>query len=296
VKKNSVLNFDLRQLRSFIEAVREASITRASRKLGLGQATISHHILQLEASLGVQLIQRNSKNFALTEEGTAFLSFCDDIFSRLERLRGEIGSGGFSAPTIVAASTIPSAYILPGAVADIRFSNQEYSFRTIISNSRESIELIKEGRADIGIVGRSTRHPSLEFHRCSSDEIVLVGLPSMPDSITPGALKSMPLVVRENGSGTRTAYEKKLSGRGVLPRDLRVAFECSTSEAIKEAVASGIGVGFISDLAIKNEVSLGIMKIIRITGVSIKRDFFIVYHKKRRLSDAARELIKVLKK
>ena len=80
MKKKRELNFDLKQLRSYLTVLQEKNFTRASRKLKRGQATISHHIQSLEDMLGVKLIERTSTDFSVTDDGKTFKAFCEKLF------------------------------------------------------------------------------------------------------------------------------------------------------------------------------------------------------------------------
>ncbi len=287
-------NFDLKQIRSFLEVVREKNFTRASRRLKLGQATISHHISSLEEMMGVRLINRTSKNFALTDEGESFRKFCEGMLDSIENLRRDLEDALPAGATRITSSTIPSTYILPAAISRIRSSNSKLFYNVEVSDSREAIETIKEGRTELAIVGRHMKHPALEFIHILTDTIILIAPPGFQDSITVKDLPEIPLVVREKGSGTRNAYEQELLTMKIQPSDLTIAFECTTSEAIKESVIAGIGAAFISSLAISREIRAGLLKTVNIPGLSITRDFYAVKQKNRTLSAAAQTLLNEL--
>jgi len=292
--KKKELNFDLKQLRSFLEVLQENSFTRASRKLKIGQATISHHINQLEEMLGVILIERSSKTFFVTSEGKAFKTFCERLFNDIENLKIELDRGIFGGISKIASSTIPSTYILPGIIAHIKKENPDITYNVEISDSREAVELIKEGKAELAIVGKMIKHPSLNYMHIFSDEIVLVGNSDLPDSIGVDSLREMPLIGREKGSGTRNAYEKILNEHNIVPSELNIAFECSTSESVKESAISGIGAAFISKLAIKKELKLKSLKIIKIKNFQIDRNFYSVHLNSKHLTMPVKMLIKEL--
>ena len=275
------LNFDCKQLRSYLTVVEEQSFTRASRKLGVGQATISHHVILLEKTLGVQLIKRSSKDFAVTKEGMHFKEFCEKLFSELDLVLEKFAGTEEDDITRIASSTIPSTYILPDILKGVREKAPDTFFSIQVSDSREVVEKIKEKTADIGIAGRMMKHPSLVYHKIFNDEIVLISSSSkFPGSISLEELKKFPFVTREKGSGTREGYERILQKNDIRPSDLDIVLECSTSESLKEAVLSGVGLAFISGLAIQKEKMLGSLKIVRIPGLSIKRDFYLVHHKR----------------
>ncbi len=288
------MNFDLKQIRSFNEIIKENSFTRASRNLKIGQATISHHIQQLEEALGVKLINRTSKSFSITPEGETFLDFCKNVFTQLDELRENLDKSTEGGSTDIAASTIPSTYILPAIISSLRKNNPEYYYRVHIFDSREAVEFLKEGKAELAITGKQVKHPSLEYSLILQDNIVLIGSSSSQKTMQISELGHAPLVRREKGSGTRNATDEALIAAGISPAELNNVYECTTSEGIKESVIEGIGFAFISKLAIRRELDLGILKEIKIEGFEIKRNFYIAFQKNRHLSSPARAFLEAV--
>ena len=291
-------NFDLRQIRSFMETARNRSFTRASRALKIGQATVSHHIASLEESLGVALMERKGRNVTLTAQGELFLDFCEGIFRDLEGVRSGMLLDRFGSVTRIAASTIPATYLLPEIISMVRKRRSDLVFSVEIRDSREAVDLIREGKAEAGIVGEMIRHPSLRYEHFLDDRILLAGGHSSPDSAGPETLCEIPFVSREFGSGTRNAWEKALSARGVRPSSLRTVYECSTSEGAREAVIAGIGVSFLSRFAVERDLAARRLKEIRL-DFEIPREFYLVYSRTKRAArrvndfiEAAREYAK----
>jgi DNA-binding transcriptional LysR family regulator len=167
----------------------------------------------------------------------------------------------------------------------------EAFFRIEVTDSREAVEMVKEGRADIGIVGKEYRHRSLVFSPLCDDEIVLVAPTGFPDRITPADVAGIPLIVREPGSGTRKTTEEALGRHGIVPSSLRVVMECSSTECIRESIASGIGASFISGRAVESAVKQKRMKIIEVKKLVIRRSFFSVHSAGRTLPRSARALL-----
>ncbi|MCP4136420.1 MAG: LysR family transcriptional regulator [bacterium] len=289
------LNFDLKQLRSFLEVLKENSFTRASRNLKIGQATISHHLGQLEEMLGVELITRTSKRFLVTPQGKIFEAFCEELFANINKLKANLDAGTFGGVTRISASTIPSTYILPGVAARLKKEYPDFFYKVDISDSREVVEKIKEGKTEIGVSGKQLKHPSLLYQHIYSDELVLIGAPEAPRRVSIEEIPGLPLVERESGSGTKDSYERILKEHGIHPSDLTIVFESSTSEGVKESVIAGIGMAFISRLAIRKELSLKMLKIIPIDDLKIDRDFFLVTQKNRHLSPPAEAFIAAIK-
>jgi LysR family transcriptional regulator, transcriptional activator of the cysJI operon len=294
--KKTELNFDLKQLRSFLTIVAEKSFTRASRKLKIGQSTISHQIAQLEEVLGIRLFNRSGKDLHLTDDGKRFMDFSENLLEGVEKLKAELGSRTPGTAVRVSASSIPSTYILPGLIAQIYRKHPDYYYNVETANSREAIELVKEGSAEAGIVGKKIAFPGLKFSHCFSDEIVLIGPAGGEKRIGIDDLKSLPMINRERGSGTRDAYEKALNDNGILPSDLKIVYQCSSSEGVKQSVFAGMGYSFISSLALRDEKNSQRFTALQVEGLKIKREFFVVYSDKRKLSEQGDIFVESLKK
>ncbi len=270
------LNFDLKQIRSFLTAVNVKSFTKASRILGVGQATISHHIQLLEENLGVNLIGRSSKSFEVTPEGETFIRFCDNLIRELDDLKNDLSDESSPGAFTIAASTIPSTYILPRVLPGVYRKIPGVAFKIEVSDSREAIEKVKDRMADAAVTGKILKHPSLSYTVVWEDEIVLVAPAGMfPGKIKLNGLAGIPLIMREKGSGTRYSYEEMLNKNGVRVSNLNVVLECSTSESVRESVLSGMGAAFISRLAVERDLETKRIEIIAVEKISIKRKFYL---------------------
>jgi LysR family transcriptional regulator, low CO2-responsive transcriptional regulator len=294
VKKIQDLNYDLRQLRSFLEVLNESSFTRAARKLRVGQATVSNHVGQLELMLGVTLIKRTAHDIAVTEEGKVFRAYCEKVFCDIETLEADIGAAVPAGVTTIAASTIPSAYIIPGILGEAKKRSPGLAYRILVADSREAVGMVKEGVADAGIVGTEYRHPSLVFTPVARDEIVLIAPRGFPARTAVKGIHALPLIMREPGSGTRRAMEEALAGSGIQPSALQVVMECTTTEAIKESVAAGLGASFVSKMAIAREIKSRAFHVVDIEGMAIKRLFYFVQSGTRRIQRPAALLLDLL--
>jgi LysR family transcriptional regulator, transcriptional activator of the cysJI operon len=285
-------NFDLKQVRSFLEVVNEKSFTNASRNLKISQASISHQIGQLEKMLGVKLIYRNSQDFSLTGEGRIFVKFCHRIMKDIDGLKTDIQSGTFGGVINIMSSSIPGAYILPSILSSFRKKEQDgIYFKLEIGNSREAVEKIKQGEADLAVVGREIKHPSLVYTKIFQDQVVLVAGKDQSASMKLNDIKKIPLIIRESGSGTKNAAETFLNDIGIIPSELNVVMECSSPEGIKEAVINGLGFAFISRLAVDDDIKHGKLKIVDIREINIHRDFFLVTSNVRTLHEPAGRLV-----
>ena len=151
---------------------------------------------------------------------------------------------------------------------------------------------VERGEVSLGLVGRKTDNPHLEFRYLASDRMVLVVPPghalSRRKKVSLKQLAGHPLVLREVGSGLRHCFEKSLEKAGRSLADLRVALELGSNEAIKEAVLRGVGIAILSAYAVQKEVKAGQLHALEVSDLHCDRDMFIVQDKRRVLPLPAR--------
>ncbi len=239
----------------------------------------------------MKLINRTARDVSVTPEGKLFQSFCEKLFKNIESVVSDLDRGATAGTTRIAASTIPSAYILPGILASVKREFPGITYRLQVADSREAVEMVKEGSADIGIVGKEYRHPAVVFTPFCTDEIVLVGPKGYPPGIGLEDLAGMPFIIRDAGSGTRKSSEEALGRHGITPSALQVVLECSSTESIKESIAAGLGVSFLSRLAVDKEKKSKSLTVIQVKGLEIRRSFYFVHPGSRQLPRPAQLLL-----
>jgi DNA-binding transcriptional LysR family regulator len=153
------------------------------------------------------------------------------------------------------------------------------------------LEDVAKGRATLGLVGQESDKRSLEFRRIGSDTLVLVVSPghrfAARKRISLTALRSESLIIRERGSGTRCALEKSLERSGITLAGLNITLELGSNAAIKDAVKRGLGIAFLSRLAVQRELDAHELRSVAVSGLSLERHFYLVHHRRRPLSAAA---------
>ena len=160
-----------------------------------------------------------------------------------------------------------------------------------MSDSGLVLKDIEKGRATLGLVGQKIENPRLEYRTIGSDCLVLIvhaGHPSAGrKTISLRALKSERLIVREPGSGSRCALEQGLARAGTSLAALNVTLELGSNAAIKDAVRRGLGVAFLSQLAVRKELGSKELQTVAVKGLDLERDFYVVFHRRRPLHPAA---------
>ena len=199
------------------------------------------------------------------------------------------------------ASTIPGEFIIPGLLSAIMKDLPGIELKVDIEDSMKIFEKVKSGALEIGIVGTKYQSPDAEFSAIVRDDRLVLIAPnghplSTKESITLNDLKGQSFVTREPGSGTRAAYEKALEDAGIRMADLNVIAEIGDTEGIIQAVEGGAGVSVVSELAAKEAIELGKVRVLDVPMLKMIRDFYIVTRTGVKLSPEATDVLSVIKK
>jgi len=278
---------DVHRLKVFVSVYKNLSFSRASEELHLSQPTISEHIKSLEDHLGVRLFDRMGRTTAPTPEAGSIYPLAVEIIEKLENIKLALASPGGEpfGDVLIGASTIPGTYIIPRAAASFRAEHPSVAFTIEIGDSAQVARRVADNELPAGIVGAKMFERGLAYVPFVEEELVVVmkkGLYPKTD-IRPEDLKSIPFLMREEGSGTRKSFEKQLRELGVNTGALNIVASLGSSAAILEAVRAGLGASVLSSLAVDDDISKGRLVELRLPGKRMKREFHIVTRKGRTL-------------
>ncbi len=198
---------------------------------------------------------------------------------------------------VVSASTTPGEHMLPRALGAFVAAHPSVRVTLSVKDSAGVAADLVAGRAEVGFLGARTPHPHLHFEDFAEDEIVLVASPAL-EGIPAGPLAAdaaarLPRVEREAGSGTRRVVEEHFANLGAPLDPTAVIAEVGSLAALRTAVASGLGVAFVSRAAVRDELEAGRLRAIAIEGVKIPRRFFVAWRSDRELGAASRRFVEI---
>lgn len=275
---------NLKQLEAFVQVAETKNFSEAARRLFLTQPTISAHISSLEKELHTCLLIRNTKGVALSESGKELYAYAEQMLELEQKIKKRFGLSGQPKGSVlrIAASTIPSLYLLPKIMAGYRKKYPGEKLKLFESDSAGVVKMILSHHADIGFTGTQ-----LENSRCSyipfyQDELVILTPASEKFSKRQGQdiaswITQEPLILREEGSGTRKEAMKLLSRMGVDPQQLTVAAVIENQETIKRSIANGMGISILSRLAAEEEIRNGQLLSFPIGEAGGRRSINLVY-------------------
>lgn len=273
---------DFKQLESFAAVVKSNSFTKAAEMLYISQPTISTHIRALEAELNCALIHRTTKSVVLTLEGKKLYEYAANILNLRDRMIQECAIGSRRI-LHVSASTIPSAYILPKVLPE--FANLYPSTYFVLhqNNSKSVIDGVLDGVYDVGLTGMNRESENLTCKKFSTDRMVLITPVSQhfldlqqQNVSVPEILMQESVILREKGSGTKKSVEHYLEQIGLSEDQMNVTARVNDPEAIKNLVASGMGVSIISKRAAGNFLREKRLLAFDLPDDSCKRNLYVM--------------------
>lgn len=284
----------LEQLRIFVAVAERQHITKAAQGLNLAQSAVSASIAALEERQGTRLFHRVGRGIELTEAGQLFVPEAKAVLARAaaaELALAELG-GLIRGTLAVQASQTIAGYWLPRHLVAFRRAHPGVDVRLSIGNTRQVAKAVHEGAVELGFIEGEIDDPLLTSTRVARDQLVIVVAPDHPWSeraIAPEELVAAEWVMREPGSGTRSAFEAELEGFGLSPSRLRVALELPSNEAVRAAVEAGMGAAAISASVAAPSLEAGLLNRVRLDLP--EREFRAVRHRERYQSRAASELL-----
>jgi DNA-binding transcriptional LysR family regulator len=276
--------FDFR-LRVFYTVSQKLSFTKAAQELFISQPAVTRHINELEQQLGLGLFKRQGNSISLTPAGQILVKYARQIFQTYASLENELATLSDTAGgnIRIGASTTVGLYVLPRILALFRKAYPSVHFTFCQGNSEFVEHQVMSDEIDLGIVEGHSHHPQLVYQPFVKDEIVLVTASSASlakkSEIKPEQLASIPLVLRESGSGTLAVVYRALAQVNIHPRDLQTEVQLESTESIKQYLQYADCAAFLSIHSITNELRLNQLSIVDIQNVDIYRTFqFVQLH------------------
>jgi DNA-binding transcriptional LysR family regulator len=288
---------DLHHIEIFCSIVKYRSFSRAAEVMLLTQPTVSGHMKNLEAELGVKLLDRLGKRALPTEAGEILYRHGTRLLEERERAKQEIEklTGRISGVLTIGGSTIPGAYLLPPLIGAFKRNNPSIKVQMSIDDTARITEAVLMGSLSIGVVGARLSEPQLEVHPFQTDELV-VAVPrrhrwARKRTISPEELRDEPFILREQGSGTRKIMEDRLEHAGLSIADLNIEAVVGSSDAVRQAVKAGLGISILSSRALKDDIEAGRLAAVRISGVKMERHFYVILLRGRSRSPLCRSFL-----
>jgi DNA-binding transcriptional LysR family regulator len=278
-------NATLRQLRVFESAARHLSLTRAAEELHLTPPAVSIQIRQLEGHARAPLFERIGRGLKLTQAGEEVLSHARGILGHIRASEEAIaGLASLEQGLLDVAVINAGDYFLPWLIAAFRERHPRIRARITVGNRDLLLERLAAHEIDLAVMSHAPTQPAFAARPFAPHPHVIVAAPghalAKRRSVTLEAVAQEPIISREPGSATRLAMDQAFSESGVVPR---IEMEIASNETIKQAVAAGFGLGFLSGHAVQQELALGRLAVVPVKGFPFMRQWYVVHRRSRTL-------------
>ena len=267
----------LHQLKVFEAAARHSSFTRAAEELFLTQPTVSMQIKQLTKSVGLPLFEQVGKRLYLTEAGKELFATCRQIFDNIAQFEIKVADlKGLKQGQLRLAVITTAKYFIPRLLSPFCQLYPGIDIALQVTNHEGITERMASNLDDLYIMSQVPENLDVNFQAFLENPLVVLAPANHPlvneKKIPIQRLASEPFIMREPGSGTRRSVQKLFDEQGVA---VKVKLELGSNEAIKQAIAGGLGISVLSrHTLISDAVELSILDV---EHFPIKRDWYMVY-------------------
>jgi DNA-binding transcriptional LysR family regulator len=288
----------LDQLRIFVEVAERQHMTKAAQALNMTQSAASYAIAALEARHGTRLFDRVGRHIELTEAGIVLLGEAKNVLAQVEAVDLALSDfGALKRGTLsVQASQTIASYWLPRHLVAFHHANPEIKVSLKIGNTMQVAAAVKDGTVELGFVEGAIRTDQLFCMPVARDQLVIVVAPDHPwakgDRLSPDELLQGDWVLREPGSGTRSAFEDSLACFEIPPGKLRAVMELPSNEAVRAAVEAGLGATALSASVAAPGIEAGLLHPVNFPLP--ERAFYLLRHHTRYQTQAAKALVEMV--
>jgi DNA-binding transcriptional LysR family regulator len=282
-------NVTLRQLKVFEAVARHLSFSRAAEELHLSQPAVSMQVRQLEDMAGLPLTEQIGKKVFLTAAGTELARHARVVAQQLREAEAAFDAlKGLRSGRLVIGVVSTAKYFAPRLLATFRTRHAEVELRLGVHNREVIVQQLAENQIDLAIMGRPPQEIGTHSESFADHPLVIVAAPEHALAgrrrIAPKDLEDETFLIREPGSGTRSAMERYFSEHGIVPRQ---TLEMSSNETIKQAAMANMGIAFISQHTVGLEMAVGRLVPLPVAGLPVMRRWYVAHLQDKRLSPVA---------
>ena len=295
------INMNLKQLESLVLIIESRSFSQAAQKLFLSQPTISSQISLLERELKAQLLVRTTKEVYPTEDGKKLYTYAKQILRLQQSILEDFKVNSEESNLLtLGTSSIVEQYILPEVLPKYLNKNN-IEFKISEGDSGQVIEKISNKEVELGLVGTKIENSNLIFEPFYKDKLVLITpvtkkyLKLKEEGFNISNLLKEPIIMREEGSGTRKEINEFLKSKKINMSDLKIIATLNSTESIKRSVQNNMGISIMSHLAAEDFVKDNKVLVFEFEDMHMYRNLYIVRNKEMYMSKSALKFIKFMR-
>ncbi|MBU5255885.1 LysR family transcriptional regulator [Tissierella praeacuta] len=288
-------------LLSFIEIVKENSISKAAKNLHISQSALSQQLKALEDTVECKLLERSNKGVEMTEEGRIVYRYAEifkELVSNMKKEIDDIKIPSFKEIKIASSNSV-CEYLIPCTLYTYRKVDRGIKFITKCDYTKNVIDYILKYKADVGFITMYVEDVNLVCTRLSENDLVLIYSPKnkeMEKVTTLKEVSNIGFLVGPEESGIRKAIESIFLSNGISTENINISMELGSLEAIKTLVIENYGISIVPYATVKKELYLGTLKTKDLEGIKLKCDICMVYQKNHQYEEHIFKFIKYMKK
>jgi LysR family transcriptional regulator, low CO2-responsive transcriptional regulator len=290
-------NATLHQLKVFEAVARHNSFTRAAEELFLTQPTVSMQVKQLAKTVGMPLFEQVGKKLYLTESGKELFSTCQDVFERMSHFEIAVANiKGLKQGSLRIAAITTAKYVIPRILGPFCNRYPGIDVSLTVTNHQYVLESLAANQNDLYIVSNAPEDLDVQSYSFLENPLVMLAQKDHPlagqKNISLERIAQEPFIMREPGSGTRRAVQELFDAHGL---SLKVRLDLGSNEAIKQAIAGGMGVSVLSKHTLALDGLNSQVTILDVEHLPIDRHWYVIYPAGKQLSAIAQEFLDYLK-
>ncbi len=286
----------LRHMKIFVTVCEENSITKAAKKLHIAQPAVSIAVKELEDYYGVKLFDRISKRLYLTDIGRNFLEYALHIVSLFDDMENNMHKWECSEKLRIGASITVGTHFMPRYVTTFYKYHPQSDIEVFIGSSDLIEKKILQNDLDFALIEGTVHSENIHYDTYMKDRLAVICSPLNPlceeETVTIEQLLSQPLLLRENGSGTRELFDHVMA---TFEYTYTPSWESTSTEALVNAASMGLGVSILPYMLVQDALEKGVIVELKVENLHLDRWFHIIYHKNKFLTNLAKEFIKMIK-
>ncbi|MCZ4695435.1 LysR family transcriptional regulator [Ancylomarina euxinus] len=265
----------------FLLVAENLSFSKAAEDLFISQPAVTKHIKELESRLNIALFERKGNKIYLTKAGKLIYTHLKKIKQAYQEMEFELGrlNDTFKGVLRVGASSTISQYLIPKVIAAFHKRYPKIELHLLNGNSFEVEQKLFENEIDLGLVENVSSQSSIKYIDFLDDELVIVtssnSVYAKKKTLSAEDLQTLPIVLREKGSGTLEVIQKALSKYNIPIDKLNILIHLGSTEAIKNFLCDFDGIAVVSVSSIEKELRLKEITQLELKGIRLNRKFRI---------------------
>jgi len=282
------MNYTLHQLQIFLKIAQTGSVTKAADELHLTQPAVSIQLKNFQDQFDIPITEVVGRKIYITDFGKEIAKTAERIVSEVDSINHlTLSYQGQLSGRLKISVVSTGKYVMPYFLSGFLREHDGVELRMDVTNKQQVVQSLERNEVDFALVSILPEHLNLSKIDLLVNELYLVGNENLADGIeykSKSTLEKLPLIFREEGSGTRQAMERFILKNNL---SLRKKLELTSNEAVKQAVLAGLGYSIMPRIGIRPELKSGQIKIIPVKGLPIKTTWQLVWLEGKKHSPAA---------